>query len=69
MSGENTDDVDRMILYALQKDTRNMLSGNTVKRAGTSDSTVHERIQRLGSEGVTKGYSANVDHQESGYPL
>ncbi|MDB2223296.1 winged helix-turn-helix transcriptional regulator [Halorubrum ezzemoulense] len=63
------DDVDRAILYALQADARNTSSGDIAERAGTSDSTVRKRIQRLESEGVIKGYSASVDYQRSGYPL
>ncbi|EFW91100.1 putative transcriptional regulator, AsnC family protein [Haladaptatus paucihalophilus DX253] len=63
------DDVDRAILYALQEDARNMSSGDITERTDTSDSTVRKRIQRLESDGVIKGYSANVDYQKSGYPL
>jgi len=69
MSGEEIDDVDRAILYALQEDARNASSGDIAERAGTSDSTVRKRIQRLESDGVIKGYSASVDYQKSGYPL
>ncbi|MFC7128535.1 Lrp/AsnC family transcriptional regulator [Haloferax chudinovii] len=69
MAGEDIDDVDRAILYALQEDARNMSSGDIAKRTGTSDSTVRKRIQRLESDGVVKGYSASVDYQKSGYPL
>ena len=69
MADEEIDDVDRAILYALQEDARNMSSGDIAERTGTSDSTVRKRIQRLESDGVIKGYSANVDYQRSGYPL
>jgi len=69
MAEEDIDDVDRAILYALQEDARNMSSGDIAERTGTSDSTVRKRIQRLESEGMIKGYSAEVDYQESGYPL
>jgi DNA-binding Lrp family transcriptional regulator len=61
--------VDRAILYALQEDARNLSSGDIAERTGTSDSTVRKRIQRLESDGVIKGYSAQVDYQQSGYPL
>jgi DNA-binding Lrp family transcriptional regulator len=67
--GEDIDDVDKSILYALQEDARNMSSGEIAERTGTSDSTVRKRIQRLESDGVVKGYSADVDYQRSGYPL
>jgi transcriptional regulator, AsnC family len=66
---ENIDDVDRAILHALQQDARNMSSGDIAERTGTSDSTVRKRIQRLESEGIVKGYSADVDYNTSGYPL
>jgi len=69
MAEDDIDDVDRAILYALQEDARNMSSGDIAERTGTSDSTVRRRIQRLQSDGVIKGYRAQVDYQKSGYPL
>ncbi|WP_128906691.1 Lrp/AsnC family transcriptional regulator [Halorubrum amylolyticum] len=69
MADEAIDDVDRAILYALQEDARNTSSGDIAERTGTSDSTVRKRIQRLESDGIVKGYSAEVDYQKSGYPL
>ena len=69
MDAEDIDDVDSAILYALQEDARNMSSGDIAERTGTSDSTVRKRIQRLESDSVIKGYSADVDYQRSGYPL
>jgi DNA-binding Lrp family transcriptional regulator len=69
MGDDDLDDVDRAILHALQEDARNMSSGDIAERTGTSDSTVRKRIQRLESDGIVKGYSAEVDYQRSGYPL
>ena len=69
MADDATDDIDEAILYALQEDARNVSSGDIADRTGTSGSTVRKRIQRLESEGVIKGYSAEVDYQRSGYPL
>jgi DNA-binding Lrp family transcriptional regulator len=69
MVDEAIDDVDKAILYALQEDARNMSSGDIAERTGTSDSTVRKRIQRLESDEIIKGYSADVDYQRSGYPL
>jgi DNA-binding Lrp family transcriptional regulator len=69
MANNGIDDVDKAILYALQEDARNMSSGDIAERTGTSDSTVRKRIQRLESDEIIKGYSANVDYQKSGYPL
>ena len=69
MADEAIDDVDRAILYAVQEDARNMSSGDIAERTGTSDSTVRKRIQRLESDGIIKGDSAEIDYQKSGYPL
>jgi len=63
------DDVDRTVLHALQEDARNTSSGDIAERTGTSDSTVRKRIQRLEREGIVKGYSAEIDYREAGYPL
>jgi DNA-binding Lrp family transcriptional regulator len=69
MNEDAIDNVDSAILYALQEDARNMSSSDIAARTGTADSTVRKRIQRLESNGVIKGYSAQVDYQKSGYPL
>jgi len=69
MADEEIDDVDRAILYALQEDARNMSSGDIAERTSTSDSTVRKRINHLESSEVIKGYSADVDYQQAGYPL
>jgi len=69
MTGDEIDDVDRAILHALQEDARNMSSGDIAERTGTSGSTVRKRIQRLEQEEIIKGYSAEIDYQQSGYPL
>jgi DNA-binding Lrp family transcriptional regulator len=69
MSDADIDDVDRAILFALQEDARNMSSGEIAERTGTSDSTVRKRIRRLESNGVIRGYAAEVDYQRAGYPL
>jgi Lrp/AsnC family leucine-responsive transcriptional regulator len=66
---ETLDEIDRAILHALQENARSMSSGDIAERTGTSDSTVRKRIQRLESEGIVKGYSADVDYDQSGYPL
>ncbi|MDQ2074415.1 Lrp/AsnC family transcriptional regulator [Haloarcula sp. NS06] len=69
MADEEIDDVDRAILYALQEDARNMSSGDIAERTDTSDSTVRKRINHLESSEIVKGYSADVDYQQAGYPL
>ena len=69
MAADEIDDVDKAILRALQEDARNISSGDIAERTGTSGSTVRKRIQRLESDEVIKGYSAEIDYQKSGYPL
>jgi DNA-binding Lrp family transcriptional regulator len=69
MADPDLDDVDEAILHALQEDARHNSSGDIAERMGPSDSTVRKRIQRLESERVIKGYSADVDYDRSGYPL
>lgn len=69
MTEYDLDDTDREILYALQEEARNLSSSEIADRTEASSSTVRKRIQRLESEGVIKGYSADVDYQKSGYPL
>lgn len=69
MSDYELDEVDREIILALQKDARNFSSGEIAEKTGTSSSTIRKRIQRLQDEGILKGYSADVDYGESGFPL
>ncbi|MDS0280894.1 Lrp/AsnC family transcriptional regulator [Haloarcula onubensis] len=69
MGDDAIDEVDEAILHALQEDARNISSGDIAERTGTSGSTVRKRIQRLESDEVIKGYSAEIDYQKSGYPL
>ena len=66
---DEIDDVDRAILHALQEDARNTSSDEIAEQAGAAGSTVRKRIQRLESNGIIKGYSADVDYGKSGYPL
>ena len=69
MPDYDLDDTDREVLYALQHDARNLSSSEIAERTDTSSSTVRKRIQRLESEGVIKGYSAEIDYTTSGYPI
>ncbi|ELY64900.1 MULTISPECIES: Lrp/AsnC family transcriptional regulator [Natrinema] len=69
MADYDLDAVDREILYALQEEARNLSSSEIADRTDASSSTVRKRIQRLESEGVIKGYSANIDYTKSGYPI
>ena len=39
------------------------------KATGLSTSAVHQRVKRLESRGLIKGYVATVDHDQMGLPL
>jgi DNA-binding Lrp family transcriptional regulator len=69
MADYELDAVDREILHALQDEARNLSSSDIAERTDASSSTVRKRIQRLESEGIIKGYSANIDYTKSGYPI
>lgn len=69
MSEYDLDDVDREILFALQEDARTLSSGDIAERTDASSSTVRKRIQRLETEGIIKGYSADIDYGKAGYPI
>jgi DNA-binding Lrp family transcriptional regulator len=66
---EKLDDIDEAILHALQSDARGTSSGEIAECVGASSSTIRKRINRLESEGIIKGYTAEVDYEKSGYPL
>lgn len=69
MTLEGLDELDRQILHALQSDARRTSSGDIAEAAGVSGSTVRNRISRLESEGVIRGYAADVDYEQAGYQL
>ena len=63
------DDVDKKILYELQKDARATSSSDIAAELDISSSTVRNRIHRLEDEGVIRGYHIDIDYEKAGYPL
>jgi DNA-binding Lrp family transcriptional regulator len=63
------DDVDRGILHALQTDAREVTVAEMADAVGVSASTVRNRIDRLESTGVIRGYYPDVDYERAGYQL
>jgi len=59
---------DRLILSLLATDGR-MSFTDLGKATGLSTSAVHQRVKRLESRGLIKGYGAHVDHEQLGRPL
>jgi len=69
LSDYDLDEVDEKILMMLQEDARNLTSGEIAEQVGISSSTVRKRIYRLREEGMIKGFHAEVDYEQCGYPL
>lgn len=62
------DDTDRLILAELAADSRLSMS-ELGRRINLSAPSVGERVRRLESFGVIKGYTIEVDHELLGQPI
>jgi DNA-binding Lrp family transcriptional regulator len=69
METAELDEVDKQILYELQKDARATSSSDIAAELDISSSTVRNRIHRLEDEGVIRGYHIDIDYEKAGYPL
>lgn len=69
MKDGKLDDVDRQIIYELQRDARHTSSGDIAERVGVSASTVRNRISALEDSGIIRGYDVDVDYEAAGYDL
>ena len=67
--GRDLDDVDRSILYLLQKDARGMTAEGMADKVGVSASTVRNRIDRLEDDGIIEGYHPEIDYEAANLPL
>lgn len=63
------DDIDRGILYLLQREARNTTAQEIADVVGVSSSTVRNRIGQLESEGVIRGYHPEIDYEAANLPL
>ena len=68
MSTSDVEATDRKILELLATDGR-MSFTDLGKATGLSTSAVHQRVKRLESRGLIKGYVAIVDNEQLGLPL
>ncbi|MDR1852028.1 MAG: Lrp/AsnC family transcriptional regulator [Propionibacteriaceae bacterium] len=68
MSTEGLDDIDLQIVKSLLRDGR-MRSRAIASECGISESTAHNRINRLIDKGVIKGFRADVDLAVLGRPM
>ena len=62
------EETDRLILTLLATDGR-MSYTDLGKATGLSTSAVHQRVKRLESRGLIRGYGATIDHEQVGLPL
>lgn len=69
MTLDGLDDLDRYILFALQRDARRTSSKDIAGRMDVSPSTVRKRIDRLEQQDVITGYRADVDYGKAGFQL
>ncbi|SDJ24833.1 DNA-binding transcriptional regulator, Lrp family [Halovenus aranensis] len=63
------DEVDKMILFELQKNARDTSSNDIAEQIGLSASTVRNRISKLEEQGIIRGYHVDIDYERAGYPL
>jgi Lrp/AsnC family leucine-responsive transcriptional regulator len=62
------DQIDRMILEALQRDARMSLK-ELAALAGLSSPSVAERVRRLEERGVIRGFTVQIDPKALGYTI
>ncbi|MEY3278255.1 MAG: hypothetical protein RLZZ426_741 [Actinomycetota bacterium] len=62
------DELDLSIIRILAADGR-MSFADIARETGLSTSALHQRVKRLESRGVIKGYMAVIDHRLIGLPL
>lgn len=62
------DDIDRLLLHELTNDSRLSMS-ELGRRINLSAPSVGERVRRLESFGVIKGYTIDIDHELLGRPI
>lgn len=68
MTDYEIDDVDRALLNLLQDDAR-YTAIELAEAVDVSDNTVHNRMDRLESEGIISGYTTTIDHDRTGLEL
>lgn len=66
---DDLDDLDRHILFELQRDARRTSSSTIAEATGVSASTVRNRIRGLEESGIINGYHVDVDYEAAGFQL
>lgn len=63
------DDVDEGVLFALQRDARNLTTDEIASEVNVSASTVRNRIEKLETGGVVEGYEPKINYERAGFSL
>ncbi|WP_340100322.1 Lrp/AsnC family transcriptional regulator [Salinibaculum salinum] len=63
------DAVDEGVLFALQRDARNVTSEEIATEVNVSASTVRNRIEKLETAGVIESYQPKINYEQAGFPL
>ena len=69
MSTASLDEIDRGILYELQRDARNTTIAEIAEEVEVSASTVRNRIEDMEAQGVIEGYYPKTDYERANFPL
>jgi len=67
--GRDLDDVDRSILFLLQRNARGTTAEAMADKVGVSASTIRNRIDQLEDDGIIKGYHPEIDYEAANLPL
>jgi len=67
--GRDLDDIDRSILYLLQRDARGTTAEAMADKVGVSASTIRNRIDRLEDDDIIKGYHPEINYEAANLPL
>ena len=63
------DEVDRGILFMLQREARETTAQEIADTVGVSPSTVRNRIEQLETDGIIRGYHPEIDYEAANLPL
>lgn len=69
MPSRELDELDRYVIYRLQKDIRGTSAAKIANDYGVSPSTVRKRIGRLEDDGIIRGTHLDIDYERAGYQL
>lgn len=69
MNPVSLDEVDRGILYSLQRDARHTTIADIAEEVEVSASTVRNRIEDMETTGVIEGYYPKINYERANFPL